>query len=1122
MKRKSLLTTVALAFGFAAMLPGTAPNAEAQTAIPAALRVTSGVDTSSPGVLIRTYQVEGFDTQGQLTTVERLLAGELGPNIANLSDPNYTYDAARGYFVLGGDVGLNFRHDAGDGGDNGQFVGPNYPDRPIPGLPGTTFTADQAAAEAIVFLEFKAAGLFEMGVSSDDSFKLTTWHNPRDRFALTLGQFNGTRGMTESRVILFNIPEPGIYPFRCLWANATGATGWEWYLFDPAGNRNLINDATNTVAVAYREGPLRPYVQSVFPDIGAANVSPAADIIAELVDETIAVNGGSIQLTVNDGAVIGTQTITKDGTKTTVKFTPANPLALGTTNTARLVYSDTSNPPLTVTNTWSFVTTQALIPPAAAVPPGQVDQTALGFRLFVHQLDGVEFDNGAALENIRDQLEGIRGANLADLSGADANGYFFLTNPLGGGTNVVNLNNFYQVGEKGNFTSNNGFPDLTWPGTPGAGGLDWNADNLATEILTFVEFPAPGGYTMGIKSWDSFAVTVGDAAGRSPKDLFATVLGEYDGDAPGNYLFSFYVPEAGIYPVRLIHNIGIQQGDLEWFTVDPSGTLLTLISAPGGLKSYPRGPALPAYVRRVSPGANIAGIQDVVVTDVLPGTPIFAEIRDDGTTVSPGNATLTLNGGGQSSATKANGITTVTMLNVPDLAPGSEHTASLVYTDSAGKTFTNSWKFRMADAFRLDPALSYPLGSGDPTKRGFAMRVVQLPLAFVSGENGSVTKSEAMLAGAFLGGTNVANLDDNRYPLVDGWWQVPTINFGNGRGLITEDEQVPGIPGLTGHTTHYAAEIRAYVEFPRAGLYNMTIHSDDSPRLFQAEAQRHHFGAVEIVEPCERAGTRIAMSATRTSIGSGFGVDLPTEPLVLNLVLADPLLGETALNNAAAAKDSAVLVKRGAVAFGVKAANAKAAGARAVIVFNDESADRPDRPPIFMGGTATGVDIPCLFIGHRDGTNLVNLLQAGPVKVNLQENPAPSALVPNDGFFGQWDFAVFAPQPGVYPLRLVTGQGGGDYSIEWTVLKADDTHVLLNTADDPEALKAFRSVTVRPQMLTPTLGDSCNEVQIHWRGSGKLLEANTVTGPYTPSANQSMPHVEPAGRQKYFRVEQMK
>ncbi len=55
-------SSIALAVCLAGGFLGTTPDATAQTAIPPALRVTGGVDTSKPGALIRTYQVEGFDT----------------------------------------------------------------------------------------------------------------------------------------------------------------------------------------------------------------------------------------------------------------------------------------------------------------------------------------------------------------------------------------------------------------------------------------------------------------------------------------------------------------------------------------------------------------------------------------------------------------------------------------------------------------------------------------------------------------------------------------------------------------------------------------------------------------------------------------------------------------------------------------------------------------------------------------------------------------------------------------------------------------------------------------------------------------------------------------------------
>lgn len=1102
------------------LVPGLVSGLHGQTQLPSSLRVTSGVDTSKPGYLVRTVQVDGIDNGGSVITAERQLNGELGTNNANLADPNYTYNATLGYFIV--NQALNFRHDAGSGGDNGLLVGPDKPDTGIPGLPGTTGSSEQAVSEAIAFLEFPAAGTYEFAVGSDDAFKLTVGVNPRDRFATVLRQFSGERSMTETRVILVQVSEPGIYPFRCLWVNRLGGTGWEWYTYNTAGSTVAIGDPANTIKT-YHSGPLRPYVATIFPEQGTVGVSPTAGVVATLRDETITVDQASVSLTLartNGTAIASTLNVTKSGTLTTVTATPTAAMPLNTIVNATLVFADTASPSLRRTNSWAFRVTSAEISAAAAVPEAQVDKNRRGFRLFVHQLDGEIFNNEASLDNIRDQLEGLLGDNYADLSKADANGYFYFDSAEQG---VINLNNFYSVNEKGNFTGANGFPDINYPGTPGTGGLDWTADNLATEIVTLLHFPTPGAYTLGTFGWDSFSVAIGDGK-RSPKDLFATVLSDFDGDVTENELFSFFVPVAGYYPIRIIQNIGIQQGDLEFFSANADGTNLKLVNAPGGIQAYQPSTQFPAYVRRVTPGVNIAGMQDFTIVEVLPTSPVTAEIVDEGTTVSPGNVSLKVDGAGTSSATKNGKVTTVTFNRTADFAPATSHTATLVYTDSAGTTVTNEWEFEIVDAFIPDQNLSYPLGTGDNTKRGFAVRTVQMPVGFVSGENGSVTKSEGILAG-LLPGANDANLDDTTYPRAGEWWQVSAINFGDGsRGWLASDTVVPGIPGKAGRTDHYGIEARTYIELPTPGIYQFSAHSLDSPRIMQQEASSHQFGAIEIVAPCELAGTRIAMSATRTSIGSGFGSDLPSDrPLVLTLVAADPILGNTSLANASAANGAAVLMARGAVAFGIKAANAVAAGAKAVIIYNDGSGDRPNRPPIYMGGTAEGVNVPCLFINHRDGTNLLARLANGPITVSLQDNPAPQVLIPNDGWSGGWDYSVFVEKPGIYPFRFVSGNGGDTYSMEWSVLKSDGTRVVLNDANDPAALKTYRALTTPPQMLTPVIRDaSCGLVEISWRGSGTLLESDSIAGPFVPTRNQSMPYVIRDGPAKFYKVEQMR
>ena len=1089
----------------------------AQTSIPASLKAT-GVDTNKPGYLVRTYQAEGIDHSGLNATVERLLDGALGPNVANLADPKYPYDASLGAFVV--NQPLNFRGDAGEGSDNGLLVGPDFPDATIPGLPGTSGSLEQAAAEAIAFLEFPAPGTYELAVGSDDSFKLTVGTNPRDRFATVLRQFNGERSMAETRVILVNIAEAGVYPFRCLWANRLGASGWEWYVYDN-GAVVAIGDATNRVK-SYFSGTLRPYVASIFPESGAQGVALDANVTVSLRDDSVAVDGSSIKLTLAAGttAVPGSLNVTKEGTKTTVTLDPSANLEAGKAYTATLVFADQGTPAVTRTNTWSFTASAALVSANAAIPAGQVDKAKTGFKMFVHQLAGDVFENEALLRNIRDQLGGFRGDNTADLAAAGPDGAFLLNTP---DNSLINFNNFYEVVEKGGFNTTNGFPDVAFPGTPGSGGIDWTADNIATDTTALIEFPRAGSYTLGVRAWDSFSVSIGDGV-RSPKDLFSTVLGEYDGDAPGNYLFSFFVPAPGFYPVRLIHTIGIKQGDLEFISADADGSNVKLVNAVGGLKAYQPQGTWPAYVLKVTPGVNITGIQDFTTTDVLPNAAVTAIIEDDGTTVEPGNVSLKVDGQGTSTATKSGKRTTVTFTKPSDFEPNSSHTATLVYTDSAGTTVTNEWEFDIVATFTADATLSYPPGSGDAAKRGFNVRVSKLSIGFVSGESGSVTKSEGILNGNLFGGAEDVNLDDTTYPRAGDTWEAQTVNFGTGDlGRIPGNTVAPGVPGKSGHSDHFAAEAEAYIEFPKAGFYQFGVHTaSGSPRIMQQEAQSHAYGNVEIIEPLALNGTRVAMSATRTSIGSGFGVDLPTNPIVAKAVVADPLLANTALNNAADVSNSIVIIQRGVVAFGIKAAAAKAAGAKAVIIFNDASGDRANRPPIFMGGVAEGVNIPCLFVNFRDGTNLVALANAGGLVLGLQDNPAQQALDPNDGYTGGWTYAVSVPAPGLYPFRFVCGSGNGSsYSMEWTSVKANGEHVLLNSPDDPEALKTYRAVKTAPSLGSPILVDQARGiVDINWTGNGTLLRSDSIGGPYTPvNTGGSRPAKSNGGDQRFYRLQ---
>jgi hypothetical protein len=116
-------------------------------------------------------------------------------------------------------------------------------------------------------------------------------------------------------------------------------------------------------------------------------------------------------------------------------------------------------------------------------------------------------------------------------------------------------------------------------------------------------------------------------------------------------------------------------------------------------------------------------------------------------------------------------------------------------------------------------------------------------------------------------------------------------------------------------------------------------------------------------------------------------------------------------------------------------------------------------------------------------------------------------------------FAV--AEAGIYPFRLLSGQGSGAASLEWFSILPDGTKVLINDASNPDALRAFRarSSTPRPVFATPTLVGG--QVRISWTGSGTLQEAPSATGVWSTAASQANPqNVTPSGAMKFYRISQ--
>jgi hypothetical protein len=197
-----------------------------------------------------------------------------------------------------------------------------------------------------------------------------------------------------------------------------------------------------------------------------------------------------------------------------------------------------------------------------------------GMRWLTHWIDtGTRANTVDAAEN---QL--ANSPNAADLTLA-VNGYFEIPN--------VNFRDVEADAIAGLFGDTRPAPrnDLEYrvPGIPATAPADPNY--ITGVALTFVEFPAPGMYYMGVNRDDGFRLTVATTEGG--RDLVTgpnvQEVGVYNGgggtDANNvqmNGFMPIYVPQAGVWPFRLLWWGGTGDDNVEWFQTNeqmPTGLI---------------------------------------------------------------------------------------------------------------------------------------------------------------------------------------------------------------------------------------------------------------------------------------------------------------------------------------------------------------------------------------------------------------------------------------------------------------------------------------------------------------------------------------------------------------------
>ncbi|MCZ7637810.1 MAG: hypothetical protein M5U12_18295 [Verrucomicrobia bacterium] len=288
--------------------------------------------------------------------------------------------------------------------------------------------------------------------------------------------------------------------------------------------------------------------------VGNATGNPVGFSLLLIDSGPAVVNPDTIALKL-DGVDVTRTGISKTGGNTTVSFFDVTkPLVAGSVHTVQVTARDTRG--VEVSDSREFtVPAYVTLPPEYAV----ANASQPGFNVTVHQTATRNQENTIA--RAEQQLQGLRGANVADLTGFVGGVY--------AETGVINYSQLGAAGipeAAGVFQENTGFPDESIPGIPSATETNPDGtiytDNIAAEIVTYLQFPAAGVYDLIFNSDDGFRTT----AFRGGKEVLASLLiGQADvGRGATDTRSTVYVPQAGFYPFRTVWFEGGGGANLEW------------------------------------------------------------------------------------------------------------------------------------------------------------------------------------------------------------------------------------------------------------------------------------------------------------------------------------------------------------------------------------------------------------------------------------------------------------------------------------------------------------------------------------------------------------------------------
>lgn len=544
----------------------------------------------------------------------------------------------------GGNLRINTTDDRGSSGKQDTSATPNIRD-------GAWHHV------AVVFVRTNALSVYIDGALRTTS-SLVPVTGPIDSFyPLNLGQ-DGTGSYTDggSAEIVANMDDVGIWR-RALSAGEIAA---------------VVNAGLGGTNIAAVPSIANPFVKSTSPTQGAAAVAPNAAVSVVVTDGLNQLDTNTAKLLIN-----GTQvpvTFAKSGPDTTISYTPTALHSRGA-NQASLIFG--SSAATLFTNTWSYtVAAYVTLSPDLKVT---ADTTKPGFRFSIFANSGDQANTfakaDAALSGQLIDENGNERPNLADPTAQGiASAQATAPNPANAPISfeiptVINLD------AVGGSTSGAFTPDDQMPGVPAQDGL---TDGLATEIITFLELPA-GLTTMVVASDDGFRTTVGKPAQDALKSLIAGQFEGGRGVAPTTFYLD--VPEAGVYPFRLVHENGNGTANVEWYTVKPDGSnVLVNDVANGGIRAYrATTTAMPAYVKYINPTPVPRQLN-------LPSSTLTVVLADGSTPLDDASIQLKIDGAVVGTKTRSGNLVTLNYTPTGIMFPADPHQVELSFKDTGGSS----------------------------------------------------------------------------------------------------------------------------------------------------------------------------------------------------------------------------------------------------------------------------------------------------------------------------------------------------------------------------------------------------------------------------------------------------